>query len=85
MSEDIYLLTIGLPLLTLLLIFGMRALTAASQAKARLAGEEAYREVAEAAAAAQAETNAALAAMQATLAEATSRLVAIEKVLKDVG
>lgn len=85
MSEHVYLLTIGLTLLTILLVFGLRAFASIQQAKARLAGEEAYRKVAEAAAAAQAETNASLSSMQATLAEATSRLVAIEKVLKDVG
>jgi type VI protein secretion system component VasK len=84
MHEHVYLLTIGLPLLTILLVFGMRYYAAVQQAKARLAGEGAWREVAEKAAAAQAETASALATMNATLLELKSRMAAVEKILKEV-
>ena len=46
MSEHIFLITIGLPLATLLLIFGMKYFAAIAQAKARLASDEAYRQLA---------------------------------------
>ncbi|QTC93111.1 hypothetical protein [Brevundimonas goettingensis] len=70
MSEDIYLLTLCLPLGTILLVFGMRYLAAIRQAKAKTDQDEAYRALAES-------TRAALTAMQA-------RLDGIEKILKDV-
>jgi Tfp pilus assembly protein PilO len=84
MHEHVYLLTIGLPLLTILLVFGMRYFAAVQQAKARLANEGAYRDIAEKAAAAQAETANALASMNATLVELRSRMAAVEKILKEV-
>jgi Tfp pilus assembly protein PilO len=84
MSENLYLLTICLPLGTILLVFGMRYFSAFQQAKARLANDEAYRKIAEQTAAAQAETAAALSSIHATLADLRTRLAAIEKVLKEV-
>jgi Tfp pilus assembly protein PilO len=84
MHEHVYLLTIGLPLLTILLVFGMRYYAAVQQAKARLANDDAYRAVAEKAVSAQADTANALAAMNATLADLKSRLAAVEKILKEV-
>jgi predicted negative regulator of RcsB-dependent stress response len=84
MSEHVYFLTIGLPLGTILLIFGMKYWSAAQQAKARLASDEAYRQVAAQAAAAQAETAATLASIDATLADLTTRLSAVEKMLREV-
>jgi hypothetical protein len=84
MHEHVYLLTLGLPLLTILIVFGMRYYAAIEQAKARLANDQAYRDLAEKAAAAQAETASTLASMSASLADLTSRLGAVEKVLKDV-
>jgi hypothetical protein len=84
MHEHVYLLTIGLPLLTILLVFGMRYYAAVQQAKARLANDDAYRAIAEKAASAQADTANALAAMNATLADLKSRLAAVEKILKEV-
>lgn len=71
MSEHLYLLTICLPLVTLLLIFGMRSLAAVRQAKAQLDHNQAYRELAE--------------KNQAALSEIRARLDGIEKILKDVG
>lgn len=71
MSEHLYLLTICLPLVTVLLIFGMRYLAAVRQAKAQLDHNQAYRELAE--------------KNQAALGEIRTRLDGIEKILKDVG
>jgi hypothetical protein len=84
MHEHIYLLTIGLPLATILLVFAMRYYAAVQQAKARLANDDAYRDIAAKAVAAQAETAQALASMNATLAELKGRIAAVEKILKEV-
>ena len=77
MAEHVYLLTLFLPLGTVLLIFGMKYYAAVQQAKARLASDDAYRQVAEQAVAAQAETAAALADLK-------MRLATIEKILREV-
>jgi len=84
MSEKIFLLTIGLPLLTILLVFGMKYVAAIAQAKARLAGDEAFRQIAAQAAGAQAETASALAAMAVAMGELKTRLASVEKMLKEV-
>lgn len=84
MSEHLYLLSICLPLGTILLVFGMRYYAAVQQAKARLANDDAYRQTAEKAAAAQADTASALSAIQAELADVRMRLIAVEKILKAV-
>ena len=84
MSAIFYLLTLVLPLATILIVFGMRYYAMIQQARARLANEDAYRQTAEKAAAAQAETASALAAIQASMTDTASRLAAIEKVLKAV-
>ena len=84
MAEHVYLLTLFLPLGTVLLIFGMKYYAAVQQAKARLASDEAYRQVAEQAAAAQAFTAATLAAMNAMLGDVKARLAVVEKILREV-
>lgn len=84
MSEHVYFLTISLPLATMLLIFGMKYFSAIRQAKARLANDEAYRQIAAQAASAQAETAATLASIEATLADVKTRLVSLEKILREV-
>jgi uncharacterized protein YaiL (DUF2058 family) len=63
----------------------MRYVSAVLQAKARLANDDAYRQLAEKAAASQVETASALSQIQEALAEVRPRLAAIEKILKDVG
>ena len=85
MSPTLYLVSLCIPFGTALLIFGMRYFSALQQAKARLANEDAYRQTAEKAAAAQAETATALASIQPALEDLRTRLAAIEKILKDVG
>ena len=77
MSEPIYLLTIFLLPVTVLLILGMRFLVQLKQAKLRHQSDNDYRQLAERSAAAQAETAAALADLK-------SRIIAIEKILKEV-
>ncbi len=84
MSEHLYLLTICLILATILLVFGMRYFSAVRQAKARLANDDAYRQIAAQAAAAQSNTASALPSIQAAIADVTTRLAAIEKILKEV-
>lgn len=84
MSEKIYLLTIGLPLLTVLFVFAMRYGSAAFQARARLAKDNAYRAIAEKAVATQSESAAALSLIRTDLVEIKTRLAAVEKVLKEV-
>lgn len=84
MSETIFLLTISIPLVTILLIFGMKYFASVQQAKARIASDDAYRLLAEKVAAAQAETAASLSMLKATLADVHQRVAVIEKVLKEV-
>lgn len=84
MTELLYLLTLCLPLGTILLVFGMRYFSAVQQAKARLANDDAYRRIAETAANAQSDTAAALSSIEAALTDVRSRLVAVEKILKEV-
>ena len=84
MSERVFLITIFLPLATIFLIFGMRYLAAVQQAKARLANDEAYRQLADKSAASQAAAATALASIDATLADLKARMAGVEKVLKEV-
>lgn len=84
MSAPIYLLTILLPLGTILIIFALKYGSAAYQARARGAAEAAYRELAQSAVTAQSQTATSLAAMQAELGQITSRLAAVMKILQDV-
>jgi Tfp pilus assembly protein PilO len=84
MSEPVYLISIVLMLGTVFLIFGMKYLSAIKQAKARLANDEAYRQIAAQAVSAQADTAARLASVDATLADLRTRLASVEKMLKEV-
>jgi Tfp pilus assembly protein PilO len=84
MTSLLYLLTICLPLGTVLLVFGMRYYALIQQAKARLGNDDAYRRIAEQSATAQSETAATLSSIQATLADVGARLTGVEKILKAV-
>lgn len=79
-----FLLVTVLVLLAILLVFAMKYLSRARQTRIRLENEGGYRELAEKAAAAQSATAASLAAVQADLAEVKTKLVAIDKVLREV-
>ncbi|PQO97384.1 hypothetical protein C5614_14660 [Massilia phosphatilytica] len=78
MSPEIYLMTLFLPLATVLLVFGMKYYAMVQQAKARTARDDADRRLAD-------ETLAQLAAINAALARLDARMGAVEKVLKEVG
>jgi hypothetical protein len=84
MSATIYLLTLCLPLATFLIIFGMKYFASIQQAKARLANDDAYRQLAAQSAAAQAEAAARLASIDVTLTDLKTRVFAMEKLLKEV-
>jgi hypothetical protein len=84
MSEHLYLLTICLPLGAIVVVFAMRYISAVQQARARLADDEAYRQIAGRAVAAETANAAALSAIQTSLADVATRLAEIEKVLKTI-
>jgi uncharacterized membrane protein len=84
MSEHLYLLSWGMVLGTILIVFGMKYLSAARQAQARITGEDAYRKLAEKAAAAQSENAGLLSSIQTELTQINTRLAAVEKILKAV-
>jgi hypothetical protein len=85
MSTANYLITISVFFGTILVIFAMKYFSAAFAARSRMRADEAYRVLAEKAAAAEAENGAALAAIRSDLASVSASLAAIEKVLKQVG
>ena len=80
-----YLLTITLPLVTILIVFGMKYRSAAVQSRADKSGQEAYRALAEKAVAAQQDNAAALSAIQSDVAKLSGSLATIENILKQVG
>ena len=82
MSETVYLLTIGLLLAAILLVCGMKYLSAAFGARARAANDEVYRALAARAIAVQTESQASLSAMQGELARVSASLAAVEKLLR---
>jgi hypothetical protein len=84
MTAIFYLLTLVLPLATILIVFGMRYYAAVQQARARLASDDAYRQLAESASAAQSQIATNLAAMETNLADVRSRMAAVETILKAV-
>ena len=84
MTVTLYLLTLVLPLATILIVFGMRYYAIARQAKAQLANDDAYRRLAENASAAQSQIATRLAAMEADLSDVRSRMGAVETILRAV-
>jgi len=84
MTITLYLLTLVLPLATILIVFGVRYYAAIQQAKARLANDNAYRQLAESASAAQSQIATSLAAMEASLSDVRTRMAAVETILKAV-
>ncbi|HTP75555.1 MAG TPA: hypothetical protein VMJ73_01140 [Rhizomicrobium sp.] len=84
MSEPVFFATIGLILVTILVVFGMKYLSAARQAQVRITGEAEYRDIAAKAVAVQTQNGAALSVIQTELAQIGSRLAAVEKILKAV-
>jgi hypothetical protein len=84
MTAIFYLLTLVLPLATILIVFGMRSYASVQQARARLANDDAYRQLAESASAAQSQIATSLAAMEANLSDVRTRMAAVETILKAV-
>jgi hypothetical protein len=84
MTPIFYLLTLVLPLVTILIVFGMRYYANVQQARARLANDDAYRLLAEGASAAQSQIATSLAAMEAGLSDMRIRMAAVETILKAV-
>jgi hypothetical protein len=84
MSEFVYLASISLVLGTILLVFGMKYFSGAREARSRAMSENAYRELAQKAVAAQSENAGSLSSIQSGLSELNTRLAAVEKILKAV-
>jgi len=84
MTTTLYLLTLVLPLATILIVFGVRYNAVVQQARARLANDDAYRQLAESASAAQSQIATSLAAMEANLSDVRARMAAVETILKAV-
>ena len=84
MTAIFYLLTLVLPLATILIVFGVRYYALVQQARARLANDDAYRQLAESASAAQSRIATSLAAMEANLSDMRTRMAAVETILKAV-
>ncbi len=84
MTNLLYLLTLVLPLATVLIVFAMRYYAIVQQAKARQADDDAYRQLAQSASAAQSKIAASLAAVEANMADVRARMTAIETILKAV-
>jgi hypothetical protein len=82
--ETIFLAAFFFPSAAAVLVFFMKYVSAVLQARVRLGQDEAYREVAAKAAAAQAETAAVLSTFGTALAEIQSRLAGVERILKEV-
>jgi hypothetical protein len=84
MTTVLYLLTLVLPLATILIVFGVRYYAIIQQARARLANDDAYRQLAQSASAAQSQIATSLAAMEASLSDVRTRMAAVETILKAV-
>lgn len=84
MSENVFYAAFFFPAAAAVLVFFMKYTSQILQARVRLAQDEAYRDLATKAIAAQTETAAALATTGATLEDVQARLAAVEKLLKDV-
>jgi hypothetical protein len=84
MTVTLYLLTLLLPLATILIVFGMRYYAIVQQARARLANDDAYRQLAQSASAAQSQIATSLAAMETSLTDVRTRMAAVETILKAV-
>jgi Tfp pilus assembly protein PilO len=84
MTTTLYLVTLVLPLATVLIVFRMRYFAQIQQAKAQLANDDAYRQIAERAVTTQSETATTLSALQSTLADVSARMAAVETILKAV-
>lgn len=84
MQPFYYVLTLVFLFGTPLIIFTMKYLSSAYQARAKAQADDAYRELAQKAVGVQADNGTALAAMRVELSQIGERLTAVEKILKAV-
>lgn len=84
MSTPVYISTISMFAFVIVAVFGLRYRASVLQSRARLAGDDAYRQLSTTAVQAQADTAAALAAVNKTLADVQARLASVETMLKAV-
>ncbi|MBS0376126.1 MAG: hypothetical protein JSR73_16215 [Proteobacteria bacterium] len=84
MSTSVYFISLTAMFGTVIVVFAMKYGSAVFAARARLAGDAAYRSLAEQALAAQAEQQAALAGLRADLSQLATSVAAVEKILKQV-
>ncbi len=84
MTTTLYLLTLTLPLATILIVFGVRYFALVQQARARLANDDAYRQLAQSASAAQSQIATTLAALEASVSDVRTRMAAVETILRAV-
>ncbi len=87
MDNSRYILTVfivGAPCATVLLVFAMRYVAKTHEARARLANDGAYRDLAEKAVTLESQATSLMAAVQAELAAIATRLTTVEKILREV-
>jgi hypothetical protein len=84
MTTVVYFITLGVLSGTPLAIFGLKYWAAAKAADAQTQTQEAYRKLAADAVTAQAGNAATMSAVQSELADIKARMIAVEKILKEV-
>ena len=84
MDPNIFYAAFFFPAAAAVLVFFMKYVSAILQARVRMAQDEAYREIAAKAAAAQADAAATLSTFGAALADIHAQLASITRILKDV-
>ena len=85
MAAHLYMPTVLLILGTVLLIFGMKYVSEALQARSRAANERSFRLFAEEAHSVQSQHVALLSSIQSSISDVSARLGQVERILKDVG
>ncbi len=84
MSSIHFFMTLGLIIGTVIVIFAMKYSSTAKQTQSIVAREDAFRDLTEKAIAAQSQNAASLASIMTDLSQVSTRLTAVEKILKDV-
>lgn len=84
MPENVFFAMLFFPSAAAVLIFAMKYIAAIMEAKAKLAQEQAYRELAASLVSVQAENSRILSASSSALADIQARLITLEKILKEV-
>ena len=85
MAAQLYIPTLLLILGTILIVFGMKYISEALQARSRAANERSFRLFAEEAQATQSQHVALLSSVQSSISDIGTRLGQVERILKEVG